>query len=476
MNRIDRNDVAHLGRSTSATSVPGSPRPGVFTPGGFLELLSQRVSLARLDALNGRRHPAGRPAHVLSRGQLLAALLFHYTVGLAGALGDHLFLLLEIKMAESALSQRRQATPFSVFEELLRLVLRPLPEVCQKSRHGGLLLVAVDGVSFSMANTARTAQCKKGGNQNGRAAFAKLRCAALVELVMHNPLAARLGWQDESEWRLARALLDQLPEKCLLLADRLYGCAAFLAQAMPALQARDSHFLVRAKQGLKIRRVVNTLADGSRIVQIRAPGRENRRRAGATLEVREIQADLQRPGFRTVRLRLWTSLLDDARFPARELAQLYAARWEQELYFRELKRNLGSNDLLRSLTPETAAQEVACMIVGSALLAEERGKLKPGQELCHRISLAKLSQTLEPLWLTMAVGADLLSEAQKQELAARFYRLAARWAMPKKRARACPRVLRQPAQPWPRKRNQPSSNDPVTITIAPLASQITERH
>jgi IS4 transposase len=41
-------------------------------------------------------------------------------------------------------------------------------------------------------------------------------------------------------------------------------------------------------------------------------------------------------------LRFWTSLLDEAQFPARELAELYAARWEQELYFRELKRNMGS--------------------------------------------------------------------------------------------------------------------------------------
>lgn len=436
-----------------------------LSPAGFLDLLFQRVSLRQLDGLNARRHRSGRPTRVLTRGELLAALVFHYTVGLAGALGQHLFLLLEITMTESALSERRQATPFSVFEELLKLVLRPLPDVCPKSRHGGLLLVAIDGVSFSMANTARTKGCPRGRNQNGRAAFARLHCAALVELVMHNPLAARLGWQGESEWKLAHALLDQLPQKCLLLADRLYGCGSFLAQAGPILQARGGHFLVRVKQSLKIDHVLTPLADGSRIVQVRALDPQNFHRVKATLQVREILAEVQRPGFPPARLRLWTSLLDETQFPARELAELYAARWEQELYFRELKANLGSNDLLRSLTPETAAQEVACMIVGSSLLAQERGKLQPGMEMRHRISMGKLSQTLEPLWLTIAVGADLLSEAQKQELANRFYRLACRWVMAKRRTRACPRVMRQPAQPWPRKRSQPSSKEPVTITI-----------
>ena len=459
MKPIDLNGATQ----TLAQASYGQER--LLTPAGFLETLFQHVSLERLDGLNARRHPAGRPPRVLSRGRLLAVLVFHYTIGLAGALGDHLFLLLEISMAESALSERRQATPFSVFEELLKLVLRPLPEVCQKSRHGGLLLVALDGVTFSMANTARTRTCRKGRNQNGAAAFAKLQCAALVELAMHNPLAARLGWKGESEWKLALCLLDQLPRQCLLLADRLYGCGSFLAQAGPALQSGGSHFLVRVKQRLKIERVVKPLADGSRLVLIRALDPRDYHRVSARLEVREIQADIQRPGFRAVRLRLWTSLLDDARFPARELAEVYAARWEQELYFRELKRQLGSNDLLRSLTPETAAQEVACMIVGSSLLAHERSKLKPAEEHCLRISVAKLSQTLEPLWLTMAVGADLLSHAQKQELAERFYKLASRWVMPKKRARSCPRVMRQPVLPWPRKRKQPSSNEPVALTI-----------
>src|SRR6478609_6884767 len=105
MNPIDLSSRPGAGVPAS-TSLRGS-----FSPAGFLELLFERVSLEQLNALNARRHPAGRPVRRLTRGQLLAALLFHYTVSLAGALGEHLFLLLEITMAESALSERRQATP-----------------------------------------------------------------------------------------------------------------------------------------------------------------------------------------------------------------------------------------------------------------------------------------------------------------------------------------------------------------------------
>lgn len=121
--------------------------------------------------------------------------------------------------------------------------------------------------------------------------------------------------------------------------------------------------------------------------------------------------------------------------------------------------------MLRSQTPETAAQEVAAMIIGSSLMAQERAKLQPGEGLQHRVSFIKTWETLEPLWLTLLLGADILSEAQKQALCERFYGLAARRVMPKKRSRSCPRAMRQPVQPWPRKRKQRSVEGPLKLTI-----------
>jgi hypothetical protein len=431
-----------------------------------MTLLLQRMGWKELNGLQQRKGQAGRPVHKLSRGQLLAAILFHYTVTWAGSFAEHLFWLLGIQMAEGTLSERRQALPFEVFEELLRRLLRPLVSASAQAFYGPWRLVAIDGVRFSLPNTKQVnRECKKGRNQKGQAAFAKLQCTALVELLMHNPLAARLGCKGESEWKLAQGLLDHLPLKCLLLADRLYGCGAFLVAAMEKLKERNGHFLVRVKEGLKIVREVKRLADGSRIVEIKALDPENHHRVAATLQVREIKATIQRKGHRPVRLRLWTSLEDCAQAPAKELVNLYITRWEQELYFRELKRELALNDLLRRQTPETAAQEVAAMIIGSSLIAEERSKLRPGEELSHRISFIKVWETLEPLWLTLLLGADILTETQKQQLADRFYSLASRRVMQKKRIRSCPRAMRQPIQPWPRKKNQKSSTAPLRISV-----------
>src|SRR5262245_7787474 len=450
-----------------------APAPVAFAQapkdsGGFMTLLLQRIGWAELEALDQRRHNAGRPAHTLSRGQWLAALLFHYTVTWAGTLGEHLFWLLGIQLSESSLSQRRQALPFEVFRELLQRLLGPIGSGVDHAEafYGRWRLVAVDGISFSLANTPQIRKrTRKGGNQKGRAAFAKLSCAVLVELVLHNPLAACLGRRGESEWELAHGLLDHLPEKCLLLADRLYGCGAFLVAARKRLQQCDGHFLVRVKERLKVLRTIKRLKDGSQLVEIKALVRGDTHRVAATLIVREIRATIRRRGYRTVRLRFWTSLTDPGQAPAEELVRLYRMRWEHELYFRELKHELGVNDLLRSQTVETAAQEVAAMIIGSSLIAHERAKLKPGEKLQHRISFIKTWETLEPLWLTLLLGADLLSEEQKQALCERVYWLAAQRTMPKKRSRSCPRAIRQPVQAWPRKKNQKSSTAPLNVAL-----------
>jgi hypothetical protein len=430
-----------------------------------MDLLLQRISWEDLDQLNRRRTKVGAPCRKLTAGQLLAALLFHYTVSSAGSLSQHLSLLLGIQMAESSLSERRQVLPFKIFEELMRRLLRPVSNPMAQSFFKGWLMVGIDGVSFSLPNTDPVnSKCRKGANQKGVAAFAKLQCTALVELVMHNPLAARVGTQGQSEWALGLDVLKSLPEKCLLMGDRLYGCAAFLLAASKELQRVSGRFLVRVKECLTVVRELEELPDGSRWVEVKALEPGDTHKVAGTLRVREIRANIQRRGFRPVKMRLWTDLSYEEG-TAEELVKLYSTRWEEELFFRELKSNLGVNDLLQSQTPETAAQEVAAMIIGMALIAGERAKLKPGEELAHRVSFIKTWEILEPLWLTLLLGKKILSEKQKQQMCEEFYKWAARHVIQKKRKRSYPRVLRQPVQPWPKKKNQIGAEGPLQISI-----------
>ena len=181
--------------------------------------------------------------------------------------------------------------------------------------------------------------------------------------------------------------------------------------------------------------------------------------------MREIRVRVGRKGFRTEDLPLWTSLLDPQQAPARELAPLYAQRWEHELYYRHLKHELHKTHLLRGHTVLTAAQEIAALMLASALLARERVRAANGQLPVLRVSFVKTLELLRPLWLMFEVGADLLSTRVQEQLLERFYEYLRRFATHKRRARSCKRALRQPVSKWPRMIQPQSVEGPITFTL-----------
>jgi hypothetical protein len=411
------------------------------------------------------RKRRGRPARV-PLTQLMAALTFHFMSG-AGTLAQHFFQLFQEPFADSSWSDRRTRLPWEVFSDVMQRVLRPR----STRRQAGSFwrqwrLVALDGTQFSLTNTPQIKkQMTKAKSRRGRAAFAKLWTVVLLEIGLHNPLAALIGRRGQSEWELARGLLARLPKQALLLADRLYGCAAFIAEAMAACQRVGSHFLIRVRSNLKVQ-TLRRYKDGSRLIRVGLRQKGNPNRIVQWLEVREIRAQVGRKGFRPQNLRLWTSLLDWREAPAQELVQLYTQRWEHELYYREIKRQLRTSDLLQSHTVETAAQEIAAIILASALIATERARAATGQMPVLRISFIKVLELLQPLWLTLETCDDLLNEKLKNQMAKRFYKLMSQCVTQRKRPRSCPRAVRQPVTGWPRLRRNQSVEAPIEIRIA----------
>jgi hypothetical protein len=452
-----RNATLDTPRSRS----PRSGRAGdeVFGFGAaFAQMLGGRPAA---DAL---RRGRGRPPRVPLTA-LLEALVFH-VMHRFGTLGEHFALLHEDALGDSGCSERRQLLPWQVFAGLMQRALRPL---AQTRRHKecfwrGWRLVAVDGIQFSLYNTPqKNAKLRKAKSRRGRAAFAKIVTSVLLEVGLHNPLAAAIGHDGRSEWELTRSLLAQLPKGALLLADRLHDCAAFATQVLAACQRVGSHFLIRARSNIKVR-TLQRLKDGSRLVEVpvRAKGS---RTILEHLTLREIRVKVRRAGHRTQELRLWTTLLDPVAAPALELVALYAQRWEHELYYREVKRVLRKDELLNSHTVETAAQEIAALVLASALIARERMRAAAGEGPVLRISFAKTLELLRPLWLVFALGDDLLTEDQKRQLTERFYEQARRCATPPKRARSCPRAVRQPVSKWPRLVKNESYEGPVRFHL-----------
>jgi hypothetical protein len=448
--------------ANSSRHAAGQPEPPSASAAGFLAAWAALLGAREVPAIAVRR---GRKPRV-PLAQVLPTLVYHVLHD-TGTLAAHVRQLFDTALADSSWSDRRQRLPWEVFAELMRRALRPR---ATRRRHPeafwrGWRVLALDGTQFSLANTPRVLAARtKARSRRGRAAFAKITAAVLLEVALHNPLAAAIGRAGESEWALAQRLLAQLPKGALLLGDRLYGVSAFAHAAQTACQRVGSHFLLRASRAVKPR-TVRRLADGTRLVRLRVRAPQDPSRIVTTVDVREIRVRVGRAGHRAHELRLWTSLTTPHTAPALDLARLYASRWQHELYFREVKRDLRRTDLLQSYTVETGAQEIAAVILASAVLALERARAATPTLPALRVSFRQVLQVVRGLWLFAGPFHDLLSAAQHRQIAQRGTALMRQHVTAAPRARSCPRAVRQPVTRWPRLLAPASIESPWTLSV-----------
>jgi hypothetical protein len=433
------------------TSIPASTFSALFSaliPCSFIYAVLRRCGVRR------RRPP------FITAVELIQSLVFHIVAGV-GSLAEHVKELTGKTITDGALSQRRALLPYEVFEEILQAGLKPKaePRKHPEAFYHGLRLCGIDGTRFTVTNAPPIkGRMRKARTRRGRAAFPQVGAAVLVELGLHNPLAAELGLHNESEMELSKPLLAAVPEKSLLIQDRYYGVPELLVKLADTGQR---HFLSRVRSNLKPR-YLEQYADGSGLVEIRAQG-------GGKRLVREIVGRVQRGGRGPVTtVRLWTSLLDWQRYPAAELLALYARRWDHEVFYRELKVDMRSMPYVQSHTPLTAAQEIAAMILAYAVLVDQRMEAAVvGEVGVLRISFLKTLQIIRGLWQFLELSGDLLTPRQIRLVVRRAMRRIAEKAIPKRRQRSCPRAVRQPVSSWPRLRRNTYRNGAPEYTIVP---------
>jgi Transposase DDE domain len=406
------------------------------------------------DAVEGfvtQQEPSRGPQPKLSASQLLVSFVYHAMVG-TGVFSEHVLKISGVSIKDSSLSERRQRIGVGPFAWLMKHALKPMADPARDPScfYKGWRLCGIDGTRWSVTNTPQIlAKMLKAKSRRLEAAFAKVEMCALVELGTHNPIAAEIGLKRESEWTLASALLNSLPEASLLILDRLYGCGKYLNELVVACQSRCGHVLVRARSNVKSHKI-KRLKDGSARVSIRLAGK-----TGVTknrLELREIKGRIKKPGDKKwIEVRFWTTLLDEKTYPAMELLKLYGFRWEHEIFYKELKITMSGGELLQSHTPETAAQEVAALLMACSIIAQERlivsrtGELNP-----LSISFIKTLAEMNSLWTILAVAHGLLDEVTVELLVERVRESIIRQKTPERRSRNCARKVRQPVSSWPR--------------------------
>ena len=237
----------------------------------------------------------------------------------------------------------------------------------------GLRVKVIDGTGISMPDTAKNQHTyPQSGEQKPGCGFPFMKIVAVFSLSTGGLLDYAKGNKHKHELNLLHRLLDQFKAGDLALADRGFSCYTLLAllwlKKVPAL------FRLHQSRSGDLRRG-KRLGKNDRLLVWKKPQNWERRylpsalwkRIAPELSVRVLRYTLRRTGFRTRSLTLVTTLVDAQRYPAEQLALLYAKRWQIELWFRDIKTSMGM-EVLRCQSPKMIHKELEMFFIAYNLI------------------------------------------------------------------------------------------------------------
>jgi len=236
-----------------------------------------------------------------------------------------------------------------------------------------LEITALDGTTMELFRN-EVLTCEFGTPADG--ARPLLRITAHVRAATRQWIAAAIGGYLDGENPLADDLEGSFTAGILNLADRGF----FSMDRWTRFSAAGAHLAWRVKNGAKSVpfKTIRVLPDGSELVMLRESGgmrTRRRREAGdpaaprlpdttARLVSFAITARTRSGKAKTTLIRVLTTLLDHQTYPAREIAALYARRWQIEIAFLHLKKTVrGPRRALRGQSPELARQEAWALLL-----------------------------------------------------------------------------------------------------------------
>ena len=268
----------------------------------------------------------------------------------------------------------------------------------------------VDGFTVSMPDTIKNqAEYPQPATQKPGLGFPLARCVALFSLATAMALDLELGpysGKETGETALLRKLMARLEIGDILVGD-CYFCSFFMIVLLKELkvdcvfrlhQCRTADFSRGQRLGKKDHVV--------RWARPQKPGwmdAETYARMPETIEVREIEVRVDKPGFRPDSLVVVTTLVDADKYTADEIRDLFRKRWLVEQDIRALKSNLGI-DVLRCQTPEMVRKELWAALLAYNLIRQTMLQAALRADLSPRdLSFTHALQTIASSWVLMPV-------------------------------------------------------------------------
>ena len=280
----------------------------------------------------------------------------------------------------------------------------------------------VDGFTVSMPDTVENQkEYPQPATQKPGLGFPLARCVALFSLATAMVLDLEIGpyqGKKTGETALFREMLVRLKAGDIVLAD-CYYCSYFMIVLLGELgvdfvvrlhQCRTADFSSGKRLGKK-----DHVVSWTRPPKPTWMDEATYARMDESIEVREVEVRVNKPGFRPESIVVVTTLIDAEEYTADDIRDLFRKRWLVEQDIRALKCNLGI-DVLRGQTPEMVRKEIWAALLAYNLIRQTMLQAALQADLSPRdLSFTHALQTVASSWQLMPV---LNSAAQAAQIAA----------------------------------------------------------
>ncbi len=262
----------------------------------------------------------------------------------------------------------------------------------------GRVVKVVDGSSVSMPDTEdNQVSYPQPSSQKKGCGFPVMRIVATFHLASGALLELRKGRLAVHERTLWHQMWDTYQAGDVVLADR--GFCSYADYWMLLKQKVDC--VMRLHQQRKEKPVIQILGKNDHLVQWKKTRKSPKwltpqqwEKLPEFMTVRHVRVDIDRPGFRTKKVIVATTLLDHKRYPPQAIADLYLRRWMAELFLRDVKTTMNM-EVLRCRTTHMIHKELAMFIIAYNLIRFliYQAALKNNRDP-YRISFAGAMQTI----------------------------------------------------------------------------------
>lgn len=314
----------------------------------------------------------------------------------------------------------------------------------------GFRVKVIDGTGVSMPDTLENQRAyPQSSEQKPGCGFPWMKLVAVFSLGTGVLLDYARGNKHEHELKLLHRLLDIFKPGDLALADRGFSC--YTLMALLGLKGVPALFRLHQSRSGDLRRG-KRLGKNDRLVVWQKPKNWERRylplalwrRMAPQMSVRILRYSLRRPGYRTRSLTLVTTLLDARRYPAEELALLYAKRWQIELWFRDLKTSMGM-EVLRCQSPKMIHKELEMFFIAYNLI--RCLMLKASQTCAVELQRLSFKGTVDSVRQFSVALAQAPSRKKQKKLIDKLFETMAADLVPERPGRREPRAVKRRPKP-----------------------------